>query len=825
MSEKSGLSIIDPRNSLNKRLVNKTLGANNVYQFYIHLVRTDGSHTNGIKLQNDNTSAVATGGKFGLVTNNNGDKLFRVPNYVAYTNGTFDVHAYSVSVSGVTVPAGFIGFFMSYAVPEDAVVLNGVITAVVNNKQLIIQSSTIFRDDRPSLCDCNLVLCDYVSGTMVVPFGSNDDLNTDEGIYSNNLQVSGFSKVTEETVDSPKLSYQAGGMGAILNLPPHILFDTDNSSTVVTNLQVGRTVQVVKSKLGSLYTGRSKRLIPCSPISIGTAVTANTGAMPDFITWDALYGMSPYGVMVPPTPPTFDHAGSGNWNRLLMNNGKRYPEIAKPCFVRYGISHNPFLFETKKADLKFTTYTGVYDRDDHVAPNVYNKLIAPMDTNRMVKFDKYQATYCPVDYTEHMDYKRLTTLTNFTRTIRRSKPMQDESIENNWLVFNANNYKVIQENKGRITNMVSLGVYLLVHCEHSLFLFDSSNTLRNGDDKIQFAMPDLFDIGYKEVFTSKMGFAGLQDDIDSNVDGEFGYIFYDYSAGTIYRFDNGKLITISDDINWVISYLKPRYIIMTYDNVNDRVLMCLTDETRTPLLTLSYSTRTNSFISMHDYVFGRAYWTKEGTYLVRMVDTTLALAKLRNDDASNDYGSFFFADGLYPTYMGDFVVPEPDPDEPEPERNGDDTAVAFYIDVLWNTLDGNPLDNAMLLDSVRYVSNKYKINDKPANPTELASVMPYSADYIKAYSDAGDMIEAPVSITAADMNKNIASNWKKPMYDKGYYTFNSFRFNPPTDKLRTSDNMRYVYGKYVVVRFIFMNDESDVRVRLEGVKFNCKAYI
>lgn len=826
---KSTFTMVDPRNTLNKRLAVKTLMANNIYQFFIHFCRTDGSYTSGIKLINDNTDATTTGGLFGLVTNTNGDKLFRVPSSVIAPDVPLlpkcRVYAYSLRVSGVEIPDGFVGFFISYAVPEDIVVLNGIAGGVIDNKNIAIYSSTVFRDDRPSLSNCKVVFGNFITGGLIPAYGIDDNVNADAGIYTKNYQVRGFNgNLAPLEVDYPQLSYQAGGMGTVLNMSPHIVMYT-GGTTVNPDTNRYRNLQIVKSDTASLYTGKNKRLIPCSPISADNAVDCLFQAMPAFISWDALYVTDVRGVMVPPTISDFDHSASGNWNRLLMNNGTRYAESDSPVFVAYNICHNPFLFETKRADLKFTSYIGVYDRDDHLTPNVYNKLIAPMDANRMVKYDKYQNVYCPVDYTEHVKYKRLAAITNFTRTIRRSKPMQDESIENNWLVFNANNYKVIQENKGKITNMVSLGVYLLVHCEHSLFLFDSSNTLANGDDKLQFAMPDLFDIGYKEVFTSKMGFAGLQDEIDSNIDGEFGYIFYDYSAGTIYRFDGGKLVTISDDIMWVISYLKPRYIIMTYDNVNDRVLMCLTDEERTPILTISYSTRTNSFISMHDYVFDRAYWTKESTYLARVVDTTLALAKLRNDDASNDYGAFFFEDELYPTYMGDFVIPEPDPDEPdEAKSNEDNTAVAFYIDVLWNTIDGNPLDNAILLDSVRYVSNKYKIGDAPANPTELASVMPYSADYIKAYSDAGDMDEVPVSITAADMNKNVISNWKKPMYDKGYYTFNTFRFNPPTDKLRTSDNMRYVYGKYVVVRFIFMNDESDIRVRLESVKFNCTLY-
>ena len=43
--------------------------------------------------------------------------------------------------------------------------------------------------------------------------------------------------------------------------------------------------------------------------------------------------------------------------------------------------------------------------------------------------------------------------------------------------------KNINENKGIITNLVGIGVYLLAHTEHSLFMFNGDATLQTKDKK------------------------------------------------------------------------------------------------------------------------------------------------------------------------------------------------------------------------------------------------------------------------------------------------------------------------------------------------------
>ena len=90
-------------------------------------------------------------------------------------------------------------------------------------------------------------------------------------------------------------------------------------------------------------------------------------------------------------------------------------------------------------------------------------------------------------------------ITRFDKTIRRSNIIQDESEVNAWRVFPIEGYKNITENKGIITNLVGIGYYLLVHTQHSMFMFDISAALKTRDENVQLYQPDAFEVDYKEV--------------------------------------------------------------------------------------------------------------------------------------------------------------------------------------------------------------------------------------------------------------------------------------------------------------------------------------
>ena len=189
--------------------------------------------------------------------------------------------------------------------------------------------------------------------------------------------------------------------------------------------------------------------------------------------------------------------------------------------------------------------------------------------------------------------------------------------KNSWRIFGVEYYKDITENKGVITNLVGVGTTLLVHTEHSLFMFDGDNVLQTNDRNVQLSVQDIFDMKYKEVFTSDLGMCGLQDDRAWIVD-QFGYIFYDNDAHRIYKFGQGKIDIIDFDIVQFLNKFKPFQIRFANDKESNRLLIDLQIETYGiepnnsiyKRVTLSYNYALGKWISFHDYYFDEAFNTK-----------------------------------------------------------------------------------------------------------------------------------------------------------------------------------------------------------------------
>src|SRR5690606_13947968 len=144
----------------------------------------------------------------------------------------------------------------------------------------------------------------------------------------------------------------------------------------------------------------------------------------------------------------------------------------------------------------------------------------------------------------------------------------------------------------------------------------TDNTLRTEGRDIQLSQPDAFEVRYKEVFTSDLGFGGLQDSKSYIVD-QFGYIFYSRDTNRIYQFDNNQLGNMDDDvIEWLHKY-KPFNVRFGNDKYNNRILikMDYIINSVSKNVVLSYNYNTKTFITQHTYYFDEAYSTKTGLYL------------------------------------------------------------------------------------------------------------------------------------------------------------------------------------------------------------------
>lgn len=195
--------------------------------------------------------------------------------------------------------------------------------------------------------------------------------------------------------------------------------------------------------------------------------------------------------------------------------------------------------------------------------------------------------------------------------------------------------------------------------------------------------------------------------------------------------------------------------------------------------------------------------------------------------------------------------------------------ICSYLDVIYN----NDYNNSKSLESINYIlnyfDNRYSLNDKNIyNVAEDNLRRRYAGYYLDVYTDETQAINLKLSDGSNDTDENNRdtfnhyNDYKFAKFDKGSWNFNYFRngfnrgntelsetelvracnyiyYNPSTKQnevhaiteedlkkspLYKSDNRSLIYGKYIVTRFIFNNDDAAHRFKLENITFNIQPY-
>ena len=407
----------------------------------------------------------------------------------------------------------------------------------------------------------------------------------------------------------------------------------------------------------------------------------------------------------------------------------------------------------------------------------------------------------PKTYTNYRE--DILDINNYNKTIRRSNIIQDESRINSWREFPLEGYKNITENKGIITNLIGIGTMLLVHTEHSLFMFDTSNELQTVDQSIQLSQPDAFEVDYKEIFTSDLGFGGLQDNNAAIVD-QFGYIFYDNSNNHFYQFDNKQLAIIDNDIiEWLLKY-KPYNVRFANDKVNNRLLITMTYNVNDIEYntTLSYNYNIKSFISFHSYTFDKAYNTKSKLYFIKNIYNTLNQKENSNiysfSNNSNDYCDFT-------SLLSSIFI----------NNNRSDSKISIIIN--------NDFDIIKYLEYISYKLSKISKTAKNADtysPVEEYKV-PFSGNKLIVYNNEVNTGELNIEVNDEN-NKNIFGSYDKPYWDLGNWNFSYLRNKLSSYPTVSAIELSRLYGNYFIVEFIFNN--GTVEIENEKIEFESLTY-
>lgn len=195
--------------------------------------------------------------------------------------------------------------------------------------------------------------------------------------------------------------------------------------------------------------------------------------------------------------------------------------------------------------------------------------------------------------------------------------------------------------------------------------------------------------------------------------------------------------------------------------------------------------------------------------------------------------------------------------------------ICSYLDVIYN----NDYNNSKSLESINYIlnyfDNRYSLNSKNIyNVAEDDLRRRYAGYYLDVYTDETQAINLKLSDGSNDTDENNRdtfnhyNDYKFAKFDKGSWNFNYFRngfnrgntelsetelvracnyiyYNPSTKQnevhviteeelkkspLYKSDNRSLIYGKYIVTRFIFNNDDAAHRFKLENITFNIQPY-
>ena len=744
-----------------------------------------------------------------VYTNANGDKLFKIP-YETINVKTditnvlyYEAYINSLEISGIKLPEDYVGYFISYEKPNYLAKVTGFLTKYDASLDDSTRADFKLYNDEASQYmrfyssdfDINDSIDLNYNVIRIEKKNAFNELNNFKKLSNGFVEyIANLNVPEEQEVEQSSVKYyyikdfvieaandyvkDRFGLSTVLKIPIiNELFPIDEINTYKA------TLMYIDE---NIYTNSDKTLIKCSNIIYDDST-------PKF-TFD---GVISYNNFLIYNNNRFEF---NQTNKVVYNKekAKYYNEVQESestvkfaHYIQMPV-YNHYFYETKS--FKNNPQNVIYPLDkvddeteDDVSDYklVTGTIVEPANTldlftNKYNIEDLNIKTY--LNYREDVKY-----ISHYSKFIRRSNIIQDESLSNAWRRFELENYKIISENKGEITNLVGIGTYLIVHTEHSIFVFNNDNVLKTQDQNIQLDMPDIFSMSYKELVTSELGHCGLQDS-DANILGEFGYIFYDNDSYRIYKFDNGSVDVIDNDIVQFLKKYKPYRIRFAHDQYSNRILLNIEFDNNgnIEIKTLSYHYKTNNFISFHDYIFTEAVNTKNTLYLVRRGMSEVY--NINYDEEVNNY--------VYNKF-----------------ENGNGELRPSQLDIIIN-------DNYNIIKYLECIIYKlYKIRSNAELSYENSPVekrmVPYSGEQIRIYNDQVDTGWLDIKIDTEE-SKNVFDNYDKPHWDLGNWNFNYFR-----DSLSSSSSLDFVsrlYGNYFIISIIF--GDSNERVEFESLGYN-----
>ena len=797
---------------------NRTLIPGQVYNFFVHFIRKDMSVTKGYRLDNnyDNltTNMFVNTGKSGVtfLPYIIGDKnYFLCPCFYNYAEDTdILIYPYVSLQTNYLTAKNLIGYFISY---EELDITAMDVAIVEKNGINLIATNTDYIYDR-----------DSIFGNIIYPMlmqQNNNGDNKTRDISSKEVYTLPYKEKHIKLESEQSLSEYLD------NIAP-------NQLTLYLNPKCRFGLF---SERDNIYNNKTKTLYQLTPfifVQNGNTINYEDNRyfnLPGFYNYQKVITFDKEIIVSPVSTYTYD------------KNGNKISSYAIKVYNYKTYSRTPLNAYSIKQDYEQGAVT--------LSGNVYsNKVLSPAKLKDFLEINECYVSKPLKSYSNYSDKY----INKFDKTIYRSDIISDESLINGFRHFSIENYKNIIENKGKIVNIVGIGLYLLVHTEYSLFIFSRNNQLTK-DALLQ--IPDVFDIDYKEITPSTVGFGGLKNKEESIVT-KYGYIWFDRISKSIFLFDGKELKTLSSDIHNVLYDIDDdQEVRFAEDFISNRLIITvyrrwITYRTQgrdggggniynTDYFTISYNFNTNTFISCHDYTFDNNYRTYNNSYLsidyvknklykfskYSSTYRDLDLQNIDNVRAENSYDTI---------------------------KNND--SLCSYVDIVFN----DKYETPKALNSISYILYRYL--DKHYN-TDYKTQKHFNFDSLcsgfKLYIST-DLTFSGLLNIAKDAEVN-AINTTKPHYNNGIWDFNNFRenivepvsdqelklietityYNPDTRKLEVkkinlaelkaayndgnggydkSDMRSLIVGKYFILRFIFERNSRDLNIKFETLDVN-----
>lgn len=775
-------------------------GRRGVYCFFVHYVYSNGTYTDGVPILTANNGTPTVDGTK-LTCTIFGDSKHRFCRCVCPAD---KITLGGIVFEHIPMIEGFVGYFISYAEPEYVEIGSGFIT---RSDRYLYQVKG--QDVGDSDCRFNYPEFSIVGGKTdakkineVCYFEYTDDGNLNTRLHSPTPADAGKNIISTNIV--PPNSYDNIGREGTLKITLDSGFNAHKGTTLC---------DIYNDNYSELYLDADKNLIslgyieyvkeynPDTNYTYGKSrVTVNGTEVSVNYAWNYYWNVS--------TIFTFHPNGiifsDVDWNPYDATTGDKFYGSGetvsnKPLIYSYTFVHESHYFLMgKKLNISPRTvyYNYINDGNNKQGSNL---IIDPSRINDLYNLtSNYYSFYrrVIVNYNKTNElYKR----EQYSKTVYRTNVIGDESVVNAWKHISPESYKIINENKGDITNIVAAGTYLLVHTEKSLFAFDINNELKTNEQTVQMLMPDVFEVDYKEVFTTKFGICGFQDFI-SYINGDFGYIFYDSNAHKFYKFDAGSVDEINNNITKFIESYNADRIYIGYDSANARLLFNFmkkisNDDWKSCII--SYSLYNNDWLSAHSYTSNYKFVSLKDNFYIIDYNNNYYRIKQFSNTVYNEY-----EDNVLNEFINNEIIND---------------KLCSYIDVYFNPTN---INNIKILNFITYVLNKEK--------DDYFDVLGCYIYTNCCYSDYCNLIE----------ERNNVAEYKKPVYEFGRWNYNWFynklksykeqeifgritgKYNTELEFNKTAVDAKLMVGKYAIVRFVFRNTNKKVLIKDIQAYFN-----